>query len=272
MLGYDTPWTPVAYAISPDGTIRDTYNHIANGYRGRFNTTNFWDLFYYYTYVRGEDLAQEAPYYYEAFKKRIPSNFYYGGSLNIIGGTTATVTEGDASFVRFQATEQGSKVAFLNGSTGEKTIGFKIRTNGIAQLELNPGINDTMTLPDTKGQWQYVVYKMGTFQGMGDILYMKVHGMAGTVVDIDHINVKACTELTPPSFRTGNGDLKLFAYEGASIATGLSATDANSADAVSYDSTNLPQGAMLDSATGAFACPIPSGVSCRDRHDRDGIR
>ena len=36
MLGYDTPWTPMAYAISPDGTIRDTYNHIADGYRGRY--------------------------------------------------------------------------------------------------------------------------------------------------------------------------------------------------------------------------------------------
>jgi hypothetical protein len=82
MQGYDTPWVPAAYAISPDGTIRDTYNHISNSYRGRYNTASFWDLYYYYTYVRGIDLSQKAPYFNEAFSKRMPSNFYYGGSLN----------------------------------------------------------------------------------------------------------------------------------------------------------------------------------------------
>ncbi|MFC7598384.1 putative Ig domain-containing protein [Terrabacter sp. GCM10028922] len=82
MLGNDTEWTPVAYAISPDGTIRDTYNHISGSYRGRYNTTNFWDLFYYYTYVRHEDLSKKAPHFYEAFTKRQPQSFYYGGSPN----------------------------------------------------------------------------------------------------------------------------------------------------------------------------------------------
>ncbi|MGO4756989.1 alginate lyase family protein, partial [Streptomyces sp. 2MCAF27] len=53
MLGHDTPWTPMAYAISPDGTIRDTYNHISYAYRGRYNTASFWDIYYYYAFTRG---------------------------------------------------------------------------------------------------------------------------------------------------------------------------------------------------------------------------
>jgi large repetitive protein len=82
MLGYDTPWTPQAYAITggdPNnggmgGYIRDTYNGLSEGYRGRFLTANFWDFYSYYTYVRHEDVAQLAPHYYEAFtKKLVPS-------------------------------------------------------------------------------------------------------------------------------------------------------------------------------------------------------
>ena len=54
-------------------------------------TANFWDLYYYYTYVKGINVAEKAPYYYEAFTKRLPSNYYYGGGLiqnwdNVDGG------------------------------------------------------------------------------------------------------------------------------------------------------------------------------------------
>ena len=44
--------------------------------------------------------------------------------------------EGDTSFVRMTATEEGSKIALVASSTSEKTIGFKIRTNGTAKLEI----------------------------------------------------------------------------------------------------------------------------------------
>lgn len=295
MLGYDTPWTPVAYAISPDGTIRDTYDRISNGYRGRYNTMNFWDLFYYYTYVRGEDLSQTAPYYYEAFMKRTPANFYYGGSLNInwdnvdagtdfwlyipkaaeaegvdyvpkpmtsgtllevedrytkLEGNTSTVEENATSFVRFDATQAGSRIAFLSGSTGEKTIAFKVRTNGIAQLELTSGINDTLTLPDTKGQWQYVTYTMNQYQGMGDILFLKVTG-TGATVDLDHINVKG-SALTPPKFEASGMETRLYSVVGVPMNIDLSASDANAADVIAYDGANLPEGAVLDGSNGTL--------------------
>ena len=91
MLGEDPDWTPVAYAISPDGTIRDTYRRIATGYRGRYLTMNFWDLFYYYSYVAGLELEQVAPHFTRAFHQRFEERYHAGGSVtsaweNVDGG------------------------------------------------------------------------------------------------------------------------------------------------------------------------------------------
>jgi hypothetical protein len=72
MLGYDTPWTPVAYSYNTDGSIRGLYSQLSTEYRGRFNTANFWDLYFYYTYVKKEDLSKIAPYYYQAFNEKLP--------------------------------------------------------------------------------------------------------------------------------------------------------------------------------------------------------
>lgn len=295
-LGYDTPWTPVAYAISPDGTIRDTYNQISTGYKGRFISSNFMDLYYYYTYIKQVDLQTTAPYFYEMFTKRLPPICYYGGSVNNIWdgvdgggdfwlyipkavesegaaslpkmqnsgtlleveerftelrGQATAMQEGDSSFIRFSATEAGSKIAFMNGSNATKTIGFKIRTNGVATLELSSGINDTLTLPDTKGQWKYVSYTMKATQSLQDMLYLEVKGSA-TMVDLDHINVKAGTELTPPMFRAGNSDLTVFTYASSPLSFDFSATDVSSTDVITYELQNNPDGLGLNSSTGLF--------------------
>jgi len=152
MLGYDTPWIPVAYAISPDGTIRDTYNYISPSYRGRYANDICWDLYSYYTYVKHENVAEKAPYFYEAFtKKPKPTT---GDWESVDGGhdfwlylppeaeadaaawlsqdrstgtlyevedrftkldnNTTAVQEGDTAFVRFYATEAGSKIVYLS--------------------------------------------------------------------------------------------------------------------------------------------------------------
>ena len=91
MLGHDPEWTPVAYAISPDGTIRDTYRRISPSYRGRFLTANFWDLVTYYRYESGVDLSTTAPHLDAAFRMRFEDRFHYRGGLtsaweNVDGG------------------------------------------------------------------------------------------------------------------------------------------------------------------------------------------
>ncbi len=288
MLGLDTPWTPVPYAYNPDGTIKAIYYQLASGYRGRFNTTNFWDFYSYYTYGKGINLAEKAPYYYKAFTEKLFLNWENpdGGDdywlyipkaaeadaakflpkqqtdpsltemeirYTSFDNNTATVQEGDTAFVRFNATETGARIALLTAATGNKTIAFKVRTNGVATLQMSQGINDTLTLPDTKGQWVYVPFTMNQFQHFDDLLYITVKGTPGTTVGIDNINKDAGTQLTPPSFNAGQDNINLFAYVGAPVSIDLSATDSNSADVVSYDSTNLPQGAVFDTHTGAFS-------------------
>ncbi|MGO4109881.1 OmpL47-type beta-barrel domain-containing protein [Paenibacillus sp. YAF4_2] len=311
MLGYDTPWTPVAYAISPDGTIRDTYTHIASGYRGRFNTANFWDLYYYYTYVKGENVAEKAPYYYEAFKKRTPLTFYYGGSLNnnwdnVDGGgdfwlyipkeaesegaanlpkqqtsaslleveerytsldnRTETVQEGDTSFVRMNAAEAGTKIAFLSsGYAASQSFGLKIRTNGTAALDM---LGSLWILPDTKGQWTYFTVT-GT---MGDIAYLTLKGAAGSTVDIDHINAQAGAQLTPPVFKSGRTDLNVFTYAGTALNLDLSAEDAGSTDVITYELQASPEGSVINDETGAFTWkPEQAGTSSFVVAASDGI-
>lgn len=95
----------------------------------------------------------------------------------------------------------------MGASSGERTIAFKIRTTGIATMEV---FGDTVTLPDTKGQWRYIQYAFNEFQGFSDLVYFNVKGN-GTTVDIDHINLKAGAQLTPPVFTSGKAPV-IFIY------------------------------------------------------------
>ncbi|WP_261305048.1 OmpL47-type beta-barrel domain-containing protein [Paenibacillus andongensis] len=321
MLGYDTPWTPVPYAISPDGAVRGIYQKLADSYRGRMLTANFWDLYYYYTYVKGVNIAEKAPYYYEAFTKRIPSNSYYKGSLkinwdNMDGGgdfwlylpqaaeaegatflpkeqpsaalaeiedrytaydnNTATKQEGTTSYVETKATAEGSKLVVQNMSYPDRTnsllIGLKIRTSGVATLEFSKEVGstpyNTLTLPDTKGQWQYITYDMGISHvsyGQVDpdynLLYMKVKG-DGTTVDFDHFNIQAGTQLTPPAFQAGSLDLNIVAYVGESVTLDFAATDSSATDVIAYELQNGPNGAQFNTSTSAFAWqPTQAGTT-----------
>lgn len=81
MLGYDTSWIPLAAHTDASGKPTIIYNRLSDSYRGRMNTAQFWDIYYYYKYIAKIDISKEAPYFDEAFKKRIPSNYYYQGKM-----------------------------------------------------------------------------------------------------------------------------------------------------------------------------------------------
>lgn len=81
MLGYETPWIPVSAREDKDGNPLIIYYELADDYRGRMTTTNFWEIYYYYKYTLGMNMGEVAPYFDEAFSKRIPSDYYYQGKL-----------------------------------------------------------------------------------------------------------------------------------------------------------------------------------------------
>lgn len=311
MLGYDTPWVPVPFSIFPDGSVRGIYSKFSDSYRGRMNTALFWDMYYYYTYEKGISVAEKAPYFYEAFTKKIPSNYYYQGSFRqawespdgggdfwiyipkeaesegakyvpkeqasdalveledrymVFDQHTAAVQEGDTSYLRTKATAEGSQFVVHNLSyanrTNSRLIGIKFRSNGTAVLELSKEIDSapyhTLTLPDTKGEWKYMTYDMGIghvtygqLDGDYSLLYMNVKG-AGTTVDLDHLNVKAGEQLTPPAFKAGASDENVFAFVGAPVSLDFSAGDSGQENVV-YEIGNMPQGAVLQEGTGAFS-------------------
>lgn len=78
-LGYDTPWTPVAAHTDSEGNPIVIYRILSDSYRSKLNVANFWDMYYYYKYNLGIDMEKEAPYFHEAFLKRVPANYYYQG-------------------------------------------------------------------------------------------------------------------------------------------------------------------------------------------------
>jgi hypothetical protein len=283
MLGYDTPWVPTAAHTDPNGVPTIIYKQLAGGYRGRL-TQNTWELYYYYKYVRGMDMEQRAPNFTRMFADRViynwdgvdgggdfwifmPAEAEAEGSQFLVrrlvdpyreiedrftslDGTAAAMTDETASFVRVYATGAGSTVVLVGSGNGTRNLAFKVRTNGVATMD---AFGDTITLPDTKGQWRYVDYAFNAYQGLGDMLFMTFKG-AGTTVDIDHINLSGGT-LTPPVFTAGDADLNIFTYSGTTSALtyNFAATDAGTGDVVTYQIDNMPAGAVFDTTTGAFS-------------------
>ncbi|MGM0881465.1 MAG: discoidin domain-containing protein [Bacillota bacterium] len=283
MNGYDTPWIPTEARMREDGSPV-IYQVLSTEYHGRIGG-NAYDLYYYYKYEQGLDIEQVAPYFAEMFKKRtnynwasrdsggeywlyIPKEAEVEGTANLpkvnpnpnwkeiedrftnLDGNSTAIQEGDVSFVRINATESGSKIALVESGSGTRVLGYKIRTNGAAKLE---AFGETITLPDTQGQWRYVYYNLPKDHGLRTMHYFTIIGN-GTTVDIDHINVNAANELTPPVFNEGNTALNLFAYVGseATLHLDFSATDAGPSDVVTYRIAGAPEGAVFDTSTGAF--------------------
>lgn len=279
MVGHEIPWVPAAMSYNPDGSVRAVYRDVSWAYRGR-TSQNTWEAFYYYQYARGMDMEQRAPGFTKFFAKRagynwegvdgggdfwlaIPKEAEAEGSKYLaktfvepyrevedrftsLDENSLAKTDGSTSYVEVTAKPEGSRLALFGNGAGTPSFGLRIRTNGSAAMEVN---GTTYPLPDTQGQWRYVI-----IQGnVSDFILLKLTG-AGTTVDLDHIHVKGST-LTPPAFKLGSGDLSLHTYAGVTLATtlDLSATDANAADVISYKLSHLPPGASFDANTGAFS-------------------
>lgn len=333
-LGYDTPWIPMEYSVShnTDAEPKAIYYELSETARGRFLTAYGWDLYYYYQYSRGENVKKKAPYFYEAFTKRLPmiSYWWQGGYYNAwdsyLGAGDSfwlyipaqAAAEGDTyvpktqatdisdsasykveieqrytaldmedgakknrsstkedsdgtSYISVNAVKKGSRLVLLNMSYPERDkndnilrIGLKVRTNGTSTLELSKEKESvpyhTLYLPDTQGEWRYITYDMGidtvSFGEVTDnygLVYMKISGEKGTVVDMDHLNIKADTDLTPPLFDSGYDDVNAVAYVDGAVTLSFSATDTGETDTVIYSGSDLPKGGEIDSSTGQFS-------------------
>ncbi|NQX12678.1 putative Ig domain-containing protein [Microbacteriaceae bacterium VKM Ac-2855] len=172
------------------------------------------------------------------------------------------VTEDGHSFLRMNPSREGATIAIRSLSYGPRTayspVAIRIRTTDTSTLQVRsrPGAApyQTVTLPDTDGQWRYVSYDMATaavpLWAMGDnnIAFYTVAGK-GKKIDFDLVNLQAPTELTPPRFADGAATTRI-AVQGAPFAVTLPAED--SGGGVSYRGEELPKGATIDANTGAL--------------------
>jgi len=279
MLGYDTPWVPVAYDIGQNGELRAVYPRIADNYRGRIRGFDFWDIYYYYSRKKnGVNLAEKAPYYWEAFTKRIiksdtdwtfiPADVTGEGAIvaqreqqptvvevalrsNLFHSSNAAVVkEGDTTFVRVIPTDNGTRIAILSADTNQKIIGLRIRTTGVAELKMS-GLEKIWLLPNTEGRWRYVAYDVGRLERFLDIVYMSFKGSPQTKVDLDTLLRDAADKLAPPVFSSCNQYVRIVAYVGAPMTLDFSATSA--ADGLVIKSLDLPIGSSLNGNSGAFS-------------------
>jgi hypothetical protein len=277
MLGYDTPWIPTPSHISRDGKVEQIYPRIADNYRGRIRQHKIWDLYYYYTFKKGVDLAKTAPYYNETFLKRIVSDDYdwlyipkeaSGEALRIppseqepaavevelrsanLTKNSSVQSEGETAFVRAQASPEGARLSILSCGTDAKTIGLRIRTTGVAEIEMS-GFGKPWLLPNTQGEWREVFYTMSPLERLGDIVFFNVKGSSGTTVDFDQILRKP--DKQGLAFAAGDAPLRLVAYPGAPIRADFSVEKPGDGKSITYRSLDKPAGSVLDPRTGAFS-------------------
>ncbi len=284
MLGYDTPWVPTAAHTDSTGTPTIVYKSLAPQYRGRLSQ-NTWEPFYYYRYVRGIDLQERAPYFSALYEKRVSYNWdgVDGGGdfwlfipeaaaaegakylvkpiidpkrevedrFSAFDANAIAARDSTAAYTRLKATTAGTTIAIVGYANDTRTVAFRIRTNGTATMDV---FGDTISLPNTKGQWKYTAYPFDEFQSLGHLVYVTIKG-PGTTVDIDHINLQAGTLLTPPAFTAGAADMTIVTYTGSTAAINYtySATDPASADVLTYQIDNAPSGAVFNTGTGAFS-------------------
>ncbi len=199
MLGYDTPWVPAPYDIGADGKVRGIYPRIADNYRGRIRGLDFWDAYYHYG-QKGVDVAKMAPYYHEAFTKRIVASdtdwIYIPDGVSgeparvpateqtpavvevdlrstVFDENAKTTSEDGDSFVRITPGEDGTRIAVLSTDTDAKTVAIRVRTTAPVEI-LMSGFVKPWLIPDTQSEWRDVSYTMDNLEKWGDIVFFTI--------------------------------------------------------------------------------------------------
>ncbi|WP_432877500.1 putative Ig domain-containing protein [Kribbella sp. CA-245084] len=182
-----------------------------------------------------------------------------------LGSGTVMRTSGGRTYAEMHASAKGTTLVVHDLAYADQSkyspVGLMIRTNAssvrlaVAKDQHTQAFH-TMTLPNTHGAWRYVTYDVSNAavqpNRMGDnIGYYTVTGPKGATADVDYVNTSVGQQFTPPAFPQGQ-TADVIGVANEPLTASFAATDANTADTVSYTAEGLPAGAQLDPATGAF--------------------
>lgn len=182
-----------------------------------------------------------------------------------LDGEWSRETEAGRTYGHAKVTPAGATVVFHDVRYADRAkyapVGLMVRTSAVMKLAASGNAGaapwSEMTVPDTGGQWRYIVpdssWAAAAGRGFGDnIIYFKFTGAEGATVDVDFVNMAAPTQLTPPRFAMPAFPATELIVQGVPYQAVYTATDAQAGDSVVYQAISLPPGATLDSTNGTL--------------------
>ena len=180
-----------------------------------------------------------------------------------LAGEWTTQSEGGRTFGHAAVTPDGATVAFHDVQYADRSkyapVGLMVRTTAPMLLSASADRDaapwSVTAVPDTRGQWRYIVPDSSSAATAGktlgdNIIFFKFSGAAGAAVDVDFVNMAAPAQLTPPRFSLPVFPVAEIVVQGVPFSAAYTATDANAGDTLTYEAISLPPGAALDTSTG----------------------
>ncbi len=238
MLGVETPWTTIASSIDRNGVPRAFYRTIAEGYRGRWTTFEFWWIWDYYMYQKGWNPAEIAPYFDRAYRLRInPGNWILipakaaGPTLRyvpsvipndeillverttLLDSKVVECEEDGLTFLRVKADAAGARIAMLSCASNARRVAMRVRTNGPATIRVS-NVSAIWLLPDTQGEWRDVVLPVPKFEIIDNCHFLTISSESEATVDLDTFIPDAERTLRPPMLREAEKKIEILACAG----------------------------------------------------------
>ncbi|KRF42249.1 LamG domain-containing protein [Paenibacillus sp. Soil787] len=292
-LGYDVPFNDgLNNPVSPDR-------------RGRLGAQE--DFYYIYKYGKGytdnnpdfKYVAEAMNKYWEIYGLRTSDMWLYipDGALGthvpaVIAqenGSTVPyqfethVTALDSGItrtndsIRIEAAESGSLFAVPSvGIWRNGDLAIRIKSNAITTLKFQRDIGKepfaTVHLPDTGGEWKYVIVNLARVPGTDfqadSMIYFNVSGKTGEYVEFDHLLVNSIT-VKAPLFNGAVNELHLDSYTSAQLQVDLSNSASNAGQSITYsiveDSAGFVSNAnMIVDSNGVLSGNIPASTPSGD--------
>jgi len=189
-------------------------------------------------------------------------NLPFVQKASIVDGKATTVSDGGSSYLRATITKKGTTLAIrtmqYGARTGYSPVAIRVRTNEVSTLQVRSTSNwtpyQTLTVPNTGGQWRIITYDMNTsvvpksLMGDNNIAYYTFTGK-NSQIDLDYVTPDASAAVTPPVFPQG-ASTTLIDVQGVALSSDLSAKDSGAGDTVRYSVVAAPKGAAIDSVDG----------------------
>ena len=191
-------------------------------------------------------------------------NVSFANKASVISGSAETISDDGTPIVRAVIDKKGTTLAVRTmqyGSLkGYSPVALRVRTSSVSTLQVRGRMGaapyQTITVPDTHGQWRMITYDMDTSvvpawsNGGNNIVYYTFAGSPGRI-DLDDVVANAASAVTPPLFPQGAATT-IVGIAGVPISARLSAADSGNGDSVTYSMSGQPKGAQLDASDGTF--------------------